>query len=270
MAYSYIDREECIGDSLYKINNNSFNFDTRLNEYQTLIQQLSSQITFTKYETVIGSASTKSGCISGDTLAQGVTTPGSTQRLADFNWKKGDGTELVVRMENVNLATYTPWSNFFPYKPTFSNKILLRSKFFVQQPCLDASSTDLQTYTLLVDWENATATYTGSYFLGSSPGNNRVFNKRWNFTNGSETQLKIDSNVVSTFVNTLGESNSNYSAEVFYYTTVMRCKISTSVGIESIPLWTYWGGGVAGTDTRTILQETAGVSMFIENTFRNP
>lgn len=32
MAYEYIDREECIGDSLFKINNNSVNFDTRINE----------------------------------------------------------------------------------------------------------------------------------------------------------------------------------------------------------------------------------------------
>lgn len=32
MAYDYIDREECIGDSLFKINNNSANFDTRINE----------------------------------------------------------------------------------------------------------------------------------------------------------------------------------------------------------------------------------------------
>jgi hypothetical protein len=30
MAYQYIDPTECIGDSLYKINNNSFDFDTRL------------------------------------------------------------------------------------------------------------------------------------------------------------------------------------------------------------------------------------------------
>ena len=82
--------------------------------------------------------------------------------------------------------------------------------------------------------------------------------------------LRVDSDAASGLVNKLGESNSSYAAEVYFYATVMRCQISPTLGIQSLPLWTYWGGGIAGTDTRTILQETAGVSMFIENTFRNP
>lgn len=48
MAYEYIDREECIGDSLFKINNNAANFDFRLNsistDLTTTTQTLSSQI----------------------------------------------------------------------------------------------------------------------------------------------------------------------------------------------------------------------------------
>jgi hypothetical protein len=43
MAYQYIDREECIGDSLYKINNNSVNFDTRIS---TLSSQVASSVLF--------------------------------------------------------------------------------------------------------------------------------------------------------------------------------------------------------------------------------
>jgi microcystin-dependent protein len=44
MAYEYIDREECIGDSLYKINNNSFIFDSKITEMNTLLATLSSAI----------------------------------------------------------------------------------------------------------------------------------------------------------------------------------------------------------------------------------
>ena len=43
MAYEYIDREECIGDSLYKINNNSVNFDTRI---LSLSGQVASSVLF--------------------------------------------------------------------------------------------------------------------------------------------------------------------------------------------------------------------------------
>ena len=44
MAYEYIDREECIGASLYKINNNSVNFDNRLISLNTDTLSLSSQV----------------------------------------------------------------------------------------------------------------------------------------------------------------------------------------------------------------------------------
>lgn len=43
MSYFYIDREECIGDSLNKINANADNFDTRITAISsTFVQQISS------------------------------------------------------------------------------------------------------------------------------------------------------------------------------------------------------------------------------------
>jgi hypothetical protein len=48
MPYEFIDREECIGDSLFKINNNSLNFDNRITNLSSSFvassQSLTSQI----------------------------------------------------------------------------------------------------------------------------------------------------------------------------------------------------------------------------------
>jgi hypothetical protein len=40
MAYQFIDPTECMGDSLFKINNNAANFDTRINSISTVVLKL--------------------------------------------------------------------------------------------------------------------------------------------------------------------------------------------------------------------------------------
>jgi microcystin-dependent protein len=40
MAYQFIDATECLGDSLFKINNNAASFDTRIDQLNTLISAL--------------------------------------------------------------------------------------------------------------------------------------------------------------------------------------------------------------------------------------
>jgi len=44
MSFEFIDREECIGDSLIKINTNAANFNTRINDLLSLINTLSSNM----------------------------------------------------------------------------------------------------------------------------------------------------------------------------------------------------------------------------------
>lgn len=53
MAFLYIDRDECIGDSLGKINDNAYNFDLRLITQNSQLTSLSTQFAAVSAQTVI-------------------------------------------------------------------------------------------------------------------------------------------------------------------------------------------------------------------------
>jgi len=272
---------ECIGDSLVKINTNFSNLNADACSLVTMIRSLSgylaNQITVTEYEAVIGSAETTYGILNRNVLSQPIngSRPGQKSRLVDFNYKKANNTETMVRMEDVNLATYLPWANFFTYsgigyKPILPNKTLSKTKLFVQQAGVQLNSwvNRDQIYTLLVDWETGDVLLTGS--ITSEWGHGvRFFIKKWNFNNifDYEIEIKNDSNAASVLVDGEGESNTNYLSEVYGFSTVMKCRITPTYGIEGIPLFTIYnplGPYFAYNSTK----ETAGISIFIENTYK--
>ena len=84
MAYEFIDREECIGDSLYKINNNSADFDSRINTLNnnliTNTQTLSSQVfkqgaVLTAYFHSFSDSTTRSGDLKNYATVNNGTLP---------------------------------------------------------------------------------------------------------------------------------------------------------------------------------------------------
>ena len=260
-----IERTECIGNSLVKINNNFKNLDVAvcetgndiesLNNRTTLnLNSLSAFLTTTQIETVIGSTATLDGAISATSKAQGSNYFPAAAYLADFRWEKANGTVELTRMETVTPSTYAPWQNFFPYKP---NGNIKSTKFTVSQPVMDSSSSqDCMDYIFYVDWVNAIAWMTGSYklFDDNFTQGNFVFNKKWNFSSGNEIAILTDSNTVNANFNQLGERHSS-SFLASNLPSPLKAQVSTN-GILKIPVWFYTG-----------FNETTNVSIFIENTF---
>lgn len=245
---------ECIGDSLTKITGNFSSLDTAVCDLTDMVNQLKASQTFTQIETVIGPTATLDGAISATTKAQGNYTPPSVNRLADFRWEKADGTIELVRMETVTLSTYAPWQHFFPYKPSGNIK---STKFLVSQPVADTTSLDLIQYTFYVDWINSLAWFTG-YYYEAYRGNPWVFNKKWNFSSGQEIIILSDNTLTYPKYNQLGERPGAYALDDYSGNggSPMKAQISPTQGILQIPVWFY-----------SVLNETAHVSIFIENTF---
>ena len=260
-----IERTECIGNSLVKINNNFAALDVAvcetdndiesLNNRTTLnLNSLSAFLTTTQIETVIGSTATLDGAISATSKAQGSYFP-NIAYLADFRWEKANGTVELVRMETVTPSTYAPWQNFFPYKPAGNIK---STKFTVSQPSIDNSgSLECMDYTFYVDWINTNAWIAGTYkwFSDSYSQGSFVFNKKWNFATGNEITI-ISDNTTGTNYNQLGERHRNAVLDwASAGSNPLRAQVSLN-GILKIPVWFY-----------TSFNETANVSIFIENTF---
>jgi hypothetical protein len=260
-----IERTECIGNSLVKINSNFTGLETAgcdlegevsdLNFRTTLnFNSLSAFLTTTQIETVIGSTATLDGAISATTKAQGSGYFPAVNRLADFRWEKANGTVELVRMETVTPSTYTPWQNFFPYKPAGNIK---STKFTVTQPVMDSSSSqDCMDYIFYVDWVNKLAWMTGSYklFDDNFTAANFVFNKKWSFVSGNEVVILSDSNTAGANYNQLGERHGTSFLEA-NPPSPLKAQVAAN-GILKIPVWFYTG-----------FNETSNVSIFIENTF---
>jgi hypothetical protein len=251
----FIDREECIGDSLGKLNANADYFDTRINSLTSFVYP---KLTYIQTESVIGSTETTQGFFDRTTRAQGTRFFPAVERLADFRWEKADNTVVLVRMETVTPATYTPWQNFFPYKP-FPTSKLVSTKMTVRQPVMDTStSKDQMNYIFHVDWVNNKALVTGAYDEYQAHHQNQfVFIKKWDFTQGQEISILMDSNTTSPNFNRLGERNQTHST-AGNPPSPLKAQITPVEGIQKLPVWNYTG-----------YSETSNISIFIENTFRH-
>lgn len=233
-------------------------------QLQTAIQTLLSNIRYVQTEAVIGSTECKFGYFGETTKARGDTYFGADVNatyLADFKRVNENGTVELVRMENINPLTYAPWQNFFPYKPTGN---VVSTKIFAKITNMDTTgSNDDLTYTLYVNWLDNKAIITGNYILTSFDGgtNNQTFIKQWDFTNGVDATIRTDANSVESRFNTLGERS--YAATFNTYTGDCEYVIGiTTAGINKLPVFKY-NGSIDPT-----INETANISLFIENTFR--
>lgn len=154
MAYEFIDREECIGDSLYKINNNSANFDSRINTLNTNLvtntQSLSSQVfkqgaVLTAYFHSFSDSTTRSGdlrnygSVNNGTLpvistrsnsrflitvnGQGYTAPGATGANIGINRTIGSNTARLLGRDGNDgdcwMGTSNGYSGAFSITRTF-------------------------------------------------------------------------------------------------------------------------------------------------------
>jgi hypothetical protein len=227
------------------------------------IRSLATSSTYTGIETVIGCTQTGLGYFSKDTVAIGAYNPVSSdvRYLADFNWQKQDGNQVVQRMEGVTPLTYKPWQNFFPYKPEsfvvgtdFPNYILGSTKMTVRQGVMDnTTSTDVMDYTLHVNWVGRRAFITGRYTIASTSYSTAVFNRGWVFNNDTGPQTI---NTDGFGGNTLGERN----VIVHQYANGGQGPYIVHVnsgGIHTLPVWNY----------APAFNETSNVSIFIENTY---
>lgn len=265
-----IDRNECLGNSLVKLNANAENFSTRLDALSSYIMP---KLTYTEVEAVIGCTQTEKGYIGNDTVAIGEYYP-AVERLADFRWERADGTFLYFRNENVwfsallkatggesRLKAYKPWQYFFPYRPRTSRSPfgpVLSTKMTVIQPVMDnTTSKDQMNYILYVDWVNNKATITGTYdeYAGSHQ-NQAVFNKKWDFSDGAMQTIEYDSNRGVTGTNTRGERNVYEFPATYSFNSPLKMQIDPVQGIRAIPVWSVLP-----------VKETSNVSIFIENTY---
>jgi len=142
MAYEFIDREECIGDSLFKINNNSVNFDSRINtlntNLNTNIQSLSGQVfkqgsILTAHFHSFSDSTTRSGdlrnygSVNNGTLpvistrsnsrflitvnGQGYVAPGGTGTNIGINRTVGSGTARLLGRDGNDGDSWMGTSN---------------------------------------------------------------------------------------------------------------------------------------------------------------
>lgn len=225
------------------------------------IRALATSSTYVGVETVIGCTQTGLGYFSKDTVAAGIYNPlaSDVRYLADFNWQKQDGTQLVQRMEEVTPLTYKPWQNFFPYKPEsglvgtdFPNYTISSTKMQIQQGSIDPSSSEDMRYTLYVDWQRRRAFITGMYRLPSQVLSTVVFNRGWTFNNDTGLQTISTDGFGG---NVLGEKN----VIAAYYASGGQGSYVVHVntgGIHALPVWNY-----------NTFNETSNVSIFIENTY---
>lgn len=261
---------ECIGDSLIRINNNFSNLAANDCSLLTLVNALSGLVTYKTTAAAIGSTECKFGYFGAATKARGDTyflsnvgqNSVSVNNLADFKHVNEQGTVEFVRMEDVTPLTYTPWKNFFPYKP-IGKIISTRIDARVNNMDSTGSNDDLN-YTLYVNWTNNKAIITGNYILASLNGGtgNQTFIKQWDFTTGADAIIRTDySPTTESRFNQLGERNfvgsySVYTGDCEYVVGV------TPSGITKLPTFKY-NGSVDPT-----INETANISLFIENTFK--
>jgi hypothetical protein len=256
MAYQFIDPTECMGDSLFKINNNAANFDTRITDL------ISNYCFIEKQEIVTGCSTTELGYFGADTAATTsvVAYRSTVDRLADFNWKKQDGTSELVRMESVNIGTYRPWQNFFPYRPSVAGATIHTTKINARLPQMDATgSKDYMEYTFFVNWETKDVLITGYYYEWLLTANAHIFLKKWNFETNSQAEVRIDfdKDGGAAGTNTLGERNiDTFRSDFYSLNSPIKAQV-TNIGITKMPLWSV-----------IPIFEGTNISLFIENKYR--
>jgi hypothetical protein len=215
-------------------------------------------------EAVIGSTECKFGYFSGTTKARGNTyfNPRyvNAAYLADFKRVNENGTVELVRAETIDPLTYAPWQNFFPYKPpgkVISTKVTAR----ISNMDSTGSNDDLN-YNLFVNWLTNKAIITGNYILASyNTGTaNQTFIKQWDFTSGADATILTDLTSPQARFNQLGERPfatpfGNYTGNCEYVIGI------TPTGITKLPTFKYNG------PSDPTINETANISLFIENTF---
>jgi hypothetical protein len=91
MAFLYIDRDECIGDSLGKINDNAFNFDQRITTNTANLSSLTTVVNAVSSQTVIIQD------VKADALPGGTATAGSWIRRV-LNTSVNYPTSLIVTL----------------------------------------------------------------------------------------------------------------------------------------------------------------------------